>query len=51
MSKTFPTFATMRDTCTALAGDAARAILRIYAGDRERTRRQEPVTMPTMQPS
>src|SRR3982074_2821705 len=33
MSTTLPDLATLRDTCTALAGDAAREIMRIYAGD------------------
>jgi 3'(2'), 5'-bisphosphate nucleotidase len=46
MSTTLPDLATLRDTCTALARDAAREIMRIYAGDLgERTKADKsPVT-------
>lgn len=33
MTHSLPPFATLRDTCTAIAEDAAREIMRIYAGD------------------
>jgi 3'(2'), 5'-bisphosphate nucleotidase len=46
MSTTLPDLTTLRDTCTALARDAAREIMRIYAGDLgERTKADKsPVT-------